>query len=110
LTCRRGSLWRWSRPGLSSVLLTDSFSLLLLPDPLHDVSEELDNLLLTLWRRLQDIEDGLSCGLVLGQHSLQSHIERLRHHGVRTPALALLPRLPTSLRLLGSDSPPVLRF
>ena len=48
-----------------SVVLTHSISLLFLPDPLHDVPQELDNLLLTLLRRLEDVEDGLGGRLVL---------------------------------------------
>ena len=100
--------WRWS--GLSSVVLTDRLSLLLLPDPLHDVSEELDDLLLTLGRGLEDVEDGLGCGLVLGQHPLEPHVERFGHHGVGTPGLTLLSLLLVSLCLLGSETPPVLSF
>ena len=61
----RSGRWRWRRPGLFSVVLTHSISLLFLPDPLHDVPEELDNLLLTLLRRLEDVEDGLGGRLVL---------------------------------------------
>jgi len=40
--------------------------LLFLPDPGRDVSEELDDLLLTVCRGLQDVEDGLGGALVLG--------------------------------------------
>ena len=100
--------WRWS--GLSSVLLTDGLSLLLLPDPLHDVSEELDDLLLTLGRGLEDVEECLGCGLILGHHPLEPDVERLGDHGVGTPALSLLSLLLVSLSLLGSQPPPVLRF
>ena len=91
-----------------SVVLTHSISLLFLPDPLHDVPEELDNLLLTLLRRLEDVEDGLGGRLVLGQHPLQPHVERLR----QPATLSLLSGLRAGLCLLGSGPPPdpLLRF
>ena len=50
--------------------------LLLLPDPGRDVSEELDDLLLTVGRGLQDVQDGLGGALVLGQQALQTNIQR----------------------------------
>ena len=66
LTC-----WRWSvRP------------LLLLPDPGRDVSQELDDLLLTVGRSLQDVQDGLGRALVLRQQSLQPHVQRLLDRGL----------------------------
>ena len=92
LTC-----WRWSaRP------------LLLLPDPGRDVSQELDDLLLAVGRGLQDVEDGLGGGLVLGQQSLQPNIQRLLHRLLLLSGLlpGLLSGLRTALRLLGSVAPP----
>ena len=95
LTC-----WRWSvRP------------LLLLPDPGRDVSQELDDLLLTVGRSLQDVQDGLGRGLVLRQQSLQPHVQRRLHlllllAGPLLALLALLAGLGAALRLLGSVAPP----
>ena len=91
LTC-----WRWSaRP------------LLLLPDPGRDVSQELDDLLLTVGRSLQDVQDGLGRALVLRQQSLQPHVQRLLHLLLLLagPLLALLAGLGAALRLLGSVAP-----
>ena len=92
LTC-----WRWSvRP------------LLLLPDPSRDVSQELDDLLLTVGRSLQDVQDGLGRALVLRQQSLQPHVQRLLHLLLLLAwsLLALLAGLGAALRLLGSVAPP----
>ena len=92
LTC-----WRWSvRP------------LLLLPDPGRDVSQELDDLLLTVGRSLQDVQDGLGRALVLRQQSLQPHVQRLLHLLLLLAwsLLALLAGLGAALSLLGSVAPP----
>ena len=81
--------------------------LLLLPDPGRDVSEELDDLLLTVGRGLQDVQDGLGRALVLGEQSLQPHVQRLLH----LLLLLLLARphlagLGAALSLLGSVASP----
>ena len=84
--------------------------LLLLPDPGRDVSEELDDLLLTVGRGLQDVQDGLGGALVLGQQALQANIQRFIPPPplplLLLPLLPLLPRLGTALCLLGSVAPP----
>lgn len=95
--------WRWSVGPL-----------LLLPDPGRDVSEELDDLLLTVGRSLQDVQDGLCRALILRQKSLQPHVQRLLHlllllAGPLLALLALLPLLAglgAALGLLGSVAPP----
>ena len=89
LTC-----WRWSaRP------------LLLLPDPGRDVLQELDDLLLAVGRGLQDVQDGLGRALVLGQQSLQPHVQRLLHL-LLLLAEPLQARLGAALGLLGSVGSP----
>ena len=88
--------WRWSaRP------------LLLLPDPGRDVPQELDDLLLAVSRRLQDVQDGLGRALVLRQQSLQPHVQRLLHLLLLLLlAEPLQVRLGAALGLLGSVGSP----
>lgn len=102
---------------MGSALLTDSIPLLFLTDSLHDVPQELDDLFLAVLWSLQDVQDGLGCGLVLGEHPLQPHIERLLPANPGTLLLSLLaphrlPGLGAALSLLGSVAPPdlLLRF
>ena len=79
--------------------------LLLLPDPGRDVLQELDDLLLAVGRGLQDVQDGLGRALVLGQQSLQPHVQRLLHL-LLLLAEPLQARLGAALGLLGSVGSP----
>ena len=85
---------RWRGPGGGGVLpvclllllaaetITKVVCILFLPDSVHDVAQELDDLLLTLPRSLEDVEDGLGGGLVVGQQPLQPHVQRLLDRGL----------------------------
>ena len=96
---------RWRGPGgggmlpvclLLLLLAAETFTkvvcILFLPDSLHDVAQELDDLLLTLPRSLEDVEDGLGGGLVVGQQPLQPHVQRLLDRGLRAHQRLLLGR------------------
>jgi hypothetical protein len=77
--------------------------LLLLSDSLNNVTKELCNFSLTGEGSFQDIEYGLSGGLVLSKQSLQSHIEGFslcRGWGQLLLLLLLLLLLPLELLLL----------
>ena len=96
---------RWRGPGgggmkpvclLLLLLAAETFTkvvcILFLPDSVHDVAQELDDLLLTLPRSLEDVEDGLGGGLVVGQQPLQPHVQRLLDRGLRAHQRLLLGR------------------
>ena len=96
---------RWRGPGgggmlpvclllllLAAETFTEVVCILFLPDSLHDVAQELDDLLLTLPRSLEDVEDGLGGGLVVGQQPLQPHVQRLLDRGLRAHQRLLLGR------------------
>jgi len=77
---------------LAAETFTEVVCILFLPDSLHDVAQELDDLLLTLPRSLEDVEDGLGGGLVVGQQPLQPHVQRLLDRGLRAHQRLLLGR------------------
>ena len=94
---------RWRGPGgggmlpvclllLAAETFTKVVCILFLPDSVHDVAQELDDLLLTLPRSLEDVEDGLGGGLVVGQQPLQPHVQRLLDRGLRAHQRLLLGR------------------
>ena len=77
---------------LAAETFTKVVCILFLPDSVHDVAQELDDLLLTLPRSLEDVEDGLGGGLVVGQQPLQPHVQRLLDRGLRAHQRLLLGR------------------